>query len=131
MEKLKLPLHPHNLLVRWSNFICGFYGHPVYLGGSQLTDKENPRDVDVICILPDDVFCKRYQIKDLEQFLLKWTAGLWEKEHWDWNEDMLHKTYHGWDFTHMNIDFKVIPDKENIANYNDKPRVRLDTRNNE
>jgi hypothetical protein len=131
MNKLELPLHPHNLLVRWANQIRGFYGYPVYLVGSQLTDKPNPRDVDVCCILPDDVFCKRYQVKDLDQFLLKKNSGLWEKENWEWSDDMVHKTHQGWDFTNMNIDFKVISTTEDRIEYKDKPRLKLDTREDE
>ncbi len=43
----------------WANQIVARYGHPVYLVGSALAEQET-RDVDVVCILPDDEFRNRF-----------------------------------------------------------------------
>jgi hypothetical protein len=131
MKKLSFPLHPHNLLVRWCNLQRGFYGYPIYLVGSQVTDKENPRDVDICCILPDDIFCKRFGVKDLKQFLSRMESGLWDEENWSWSDDMVHHSLHGCEWTKMNIDFKVISNMQDMTEYKDKPKMKLDTREDE
>jgi hypothetical protein len=52
MIKIKQEFSETHSLVRFANKMCGFYGHPVYLVGSQLTS-ETPRDVDLVCVIPD------------------------------------------------------------------------------
>src|SRR4051812_25707708 len=47
------------LLRGWANQIAARYGHPVYIIGSALFE-ERPRDVDVVCILPDKEFRNRF-----------------------------------------------------------------------
>lgn len=49
----------------WANSIAARYGHPVYLVGSALRavtldDVYKLRDVDIVCILPDDEFRNRF-----------------------------------------------------------------------
>lgn len=43
----------------WANQIAARFGHPIYLVGSALTE-DRPRDVDIVCVLPDDEFRNRY-----------------------------------------------------------------------
>lgn len=128
--KLKLPLSPENKLVRWANSIRVFYGHPVYLVGSQLT-KENPRDVDVCCILPDDEFELRYG--PVDQWIDEGCSGLYTNLRWNWGDDVVKKCMHGRKETKLEIDFKVIPQKFDIEQYGmgkEKffPKLKLDTR---
>ena len=127
INEIHLPLGKAHRLVRWANTISGYYGFPVYLVGSALI-KTMPRDIDVCCIIPDDLFCKRYHIEDIQQHVSKKISGMWEDEHWRWSDDVVKRTYLGWDYTHMNIDFKAISETESRAQgYEDKPRLQLST----
>jgi hypothetical protein len=128
INEIHLPLSPEHRLVRWANYMRGYYGFPIYLVGSALT-KKMPRDIDVCCIIPDALFCQRYHIEDIQQHVSKKISGIWNDEHWRWSDDVMKKVYHGWDFTHMNIDFKVISEAESKEQgYMDKPKLQLDTR---
>jgi hypothetical protein len=128
INEIHLPLGETNRLVRWANYMRGYYGFPIYLVGSAL-NKTMPRDIDVCCIIPDDLFCKRYHIDNIEQHVSKKISGIWNNSHWRWSDDIIKKTYHGWDFTHMNIDFKVISETENKEQgYEGKEKLQLDTR---
>lgn len=121
-------LNPYGILARWANHVRGFYGHPVYLVGSALT-KEEPRDIDVICILPDEEFKHRYGIKNIEQFFRDKILGDFSKPHWNLVDDYLKKTKHGWRFTKMNIDFKVKAEYENKNFHYTSKKEILDTKN--
>jgi hypothetical protein len=127
MSKLKLPLSPEHLLVRWANGVRGFYGYPVYLVGSQLTDKLNPRDVDVICFLPKEIFELRYG--NYDEWCSEGCTGLWTNIRWVWSDDCVKRSYEGMRYTDLLIDFKVYSDNEEkgfpIENF---PKLKLDTR---
>lgn len=43
----------------WANQMAARYGHPVYLVGSALVE-DNPRDVDLAVVLPDEEFKNRF-----------------------------------------------------------------------
>lgn len=127
--KLQLPLEPTHPLVRWANSIRGFYGHPVYLVGSQLTDKPDPRDVDVICVIPNDEFTLRFG--DVYKWLDEGGTGQWTDVRWRWSDHCVKKWKQGCLETGLNLDFKVIPMCAHIGEYGDHPTHRLDTRNDD
>ncbi len=138
MTKIKIDsLTETSSLVRFANKMCGFYGHPVYLVGSQLTS-ESPRDIDVVCELPDPEFKLRFfpdwwdsdlsEKQEIEKFFLGIHSGLHKTEHWNWYEDNLKKTLFAMKMLHIPIDFKVYPKSYCEDNFKDKPKMRLDTR---
>jgi hypothetical protein len=127
--KLKLPLAPENRLVRWANAIRGFYGHPVYLVGSQITGSEDPRDIDIVCSIPDQEFELRYG--SVQQWIQEGESGLWTDVRWIWSDDVVKKCLHGMKETKLQIDFKVQPEthfKEYANIHAAFPPVQIDTR---
>jgi len=128
--KLKLPLSPEHLLVRWTNSIRGFYGHPVLLVGSQITGKENPRDVDGVCAIPDEEFQLRYG--SVNDWMQEGGTGLWTEVRWRWSDDCVKRALDGMDYTGLIVDFKVQPMSQfkGYAHiHKEFPPVKLDTRN--
>lgn len=127
--KLHLPLPPDHRLVKWANGIRGFYGHPVLLVGSQVTGKENPRDVDIVCAIPDDEFELRYG--DVNLWLQEGGTGLWTDVRWKWADDCVKKSLDGMRCTKLQIDFKVQPMAQ-FKGYDfvnkEFPPYKLDTR---
>ena len=125
LKKLPLPLPSNHKLVIWANQIRGFYGHPVYLVGSQTTGKENPRDVDVVCGIPDSEFTLRYG--DVNEWLEQGATGKWTDVRWNWADDCSKRSIDGMECTGFLIDFKVQP----MAQFNGFahiPKIRLDTK---
>jgi len=125
-DRKDIPCLQTNLLERWANLIRGFYGHPVYLGGSQLV-KDAPRDVDVFVIIPDDEFKLRYQCDDIKQWGLRYNNGLWDDSNWNWADDISHKSLQAMKFIRMQIDFKLYPQSYQDEFYKDKELLQLDT----
>lgn len=131
INKLKLPLSNEHKIVRWANSMRGFYGHPIYLVGSQITGKDNPRDVDVICAIPDNEFQLRYG--DVNAWMDQGLTGIWTEIRWRWPDDCVKRSLDGMEATGLIIDFKVQP----MAQYKGYahihaqfPPYQLDTRNN-
>ena len=127
--KLKLPLAPENRIVRWANAISAFYGHPLYLVGSQLYEKKKPSDVDIVCPIPDAEFAIRYG--DVEQWQDEGISGLYSELRWDWADDCYKRSMAGTSDTKMVIDFKVQPMSHWLGYsgiHTAFPPVRLDTR---
>lgn len=118
-----------SLLVRWANLISGFYGKPVYLVGSS-TVKGNPRDIDVVCVIPDEEFMLRYQVDSIEQWGLRYRSGSFDlhESTWRWADDCCHKALQGMQFTHKYIDFKVYPESYDKSQFADKVKIKLDAR---
>jgi hypothetical protein len=138
MIKLKLDtLNETHSLVRFANKMCGFYGHPVFLVGSQL-NSETPRDVDVVCEIPDIEFKLRYFSdwldsdltlnQEVDKFFLAIHTGLHTEEHWNWYDDLSKKSLFGMRTLHIPIDFKVYPKSYVNENFKGLPKLRLDTR---
>ena len=137
MIKLNLELDETSRLVRFANKMCGFYGHPVYLVGSQLTS-ETPRDVDLICIIPDEEFKMRWfpdwwtgsddPKEAIEKFYLGIHTGIHKEEHWHWYQDMKKQSLFGMKGAHLPIDFKIQAESYSVSHYIDSPKKRLDTR---
>lgn len=125
-----------NVLVRYANKMAGFYNNPVYLVGSQL-DSDNPRDVDIVCIISDEEFKLRWlrtwclgdnNLKDeIDKFYLGIHTGIHETEHWEWYRDMWKKTLYGLKMTKLPIDFKVQAQSYADSHYLEKKKLRLDT----
>lgn len=137
MIKLSLNFNETDKLVRFANKMCGFYGHPVYLVGSQLTS-ETPKDVDVVCILPDEEFKLRWfpdwflgenSLQDeIDKFYLGVHTGIHLPEHWNWYEEMVKKSLFGRKSCRLPIDFKTESKSYAETHFNDKEMLRLDTR---
>jgi hypothetical protein len=138
MEKLKLPLEKiiinpgtdkerifEHKLVIWANSIRAFYGHPIYLVGSQLTEKENPRDIDIVCIIPNNEFELRYG--SLNKWCDESGTGVYTEVRWSWADDCLKRSLSGMQETGYSIDFKIQA-KTIALGYEDKPKLKLDTR---
>lgn len=105
--KLQLPLDKSHRLVRWANSISAFYGHPLYLVGSQITGKENPSDVDIVCPIPDDEFTLRYG--SCEAWCDEGCTGLYTEIKWDWADDCLKRSLSAMRETGLRVDFKIQP----------------------
>lgn len=133
-DQKDIPCLKGNLLIRWANHIAGFYGHPVYLVGSQL-HKDNPRDVDLVCIIPDDEFVTRFinqfevighnDLEKCEQWYLRWQSGLYNESNWVWAKDVSHKSLQGMRFTSMNVDLKILSRLMQDKNYQNKPIMKI------
>lgn len=113
------------LLLRHANHLAEFYGGPVYLVGSALR-KPNPRDYDIVVIIPDTDFFHRYGLtpKDWEK---EGASGLYENR-WRWAADMIKQTRRAWSHTMENVDLKIIPEWSEAARWAKEPKFRLDTR---
>lgn len=118
-----------SLIVRWANLIRAFYGHPVYLVGSSLT-KENPRDCDVVCVIPDEEFILRYGVDDVKQWGFRYRSGSFDLHEscWKWADDVVHKSLQGMRFTRKYIDFKVFPESYDLEHFKEFQKLKLDSR---
>ena len=105
--KLQLPLDKTHPLVGWANSIRGLYGQPVFLVGSQITGKENPRDIDVVCAIPDDEFTIRFG--DVNEWCQEGVTGLWTEIRWKWSDECIKRWKEGSLECGQgyNIDFKI------------------------
>lgn len=122
--KLELPLDKEHKLIKWANSIRGHYGHPVYLVGSQLTDKENPRDVDIVLVLPNDEFTLRFG--NVYEWIKEGVTGNWTSIRWSWSEECIKRWKEGCIETDLNLDFKIEPMMQHIG-LKHLPSLRLDT----
>ena len=107
MAKLKLPLEKNHPLVKWANQIQEFYGYNVMLVGSQITGSESPRDVDIVCAIPDREFELRYG--SVNDWVEQGKTGLWTEIRWKWANDCIKKSSDIIKSTGIQIDFKVQP----------------------
>lgn len=112
------------LLAGWANQIAARYGHPVYLVGSAL-EKEHPRDVDIVVVLPDDEFTNRFDRPDH-----CWRLGS-ESAQTEGAKRLFAEIakvarqcaqYHQC----INVDFKIYAASE-AAKHDGKPKLRIDT----
>jgi len=105
--KLNLPLDKNHPLVIWANSIRDCYGHPVYLVGSQLTDKKEPRDVDVVCAIPDDEFALRFG--NANKWMEEGITGQYTEIRLKWIDECIKRWKEAVIETNLNIDFKIQP----------------------
>ena len=133
IARCKIKILESDLITRWANAMSGFYGHPIYLVGSQLT-KTNPRDVDIVCVIPDEEFKLRYiQIYhkehhdiEIQQWYSRYMCGLYNESNWLWWRDCHAKSIQGMRNTRQMIDFKVWAESTDKGNFYHKPKLRLD-----
>ena len=135
MKKLVQNCDETSKIVRFANKMVGFYGHPVYLVGSHLIS-ENPRDVDILGIVPDEDFKIRWfpnwyrenSKEEIEEFYLGIHTGIHKDEHWKYYADMMKQSFLGIKATYLPIDFKVQAQSYSDSHFLEKPKLRLDTR---
>lgn len=118
VRRLKLQLHG------WACQMAVRFGVPVYLVGSALVD-DNPRDIDLSIVLPDEDFTARYG--DVQRWDSEMWGIAWGAERQRWAEDQIKLARHLVAAYKMNIDLKIEPLFRAAAIYQGKPRVRLDT----
>ena len=110
-------------LENWANQISARFGHPVFLVGSAIEKGVNARDVDVVCIVPDEEFIKCYgPLKGSYALTSEWgakTRTLWA--------EVGKLSAVGRRLTGLPIDFKVQSMAEVYELFRDRPAVRLDT----
>lgn len=58
--------------------------YPIILVGSSLV-KDNPRDIDLVCILPDDKFKLIFKISP-KQWHEEGKSGNWSNERYEWGQ---------------------------------------------
>lgn len=110
----------------WANQIAARFGYPVYLVGSSLREVD-PRDVDVVCVIPDEDFCDRYGCHWAECQLM----GPTEKGR-KWYADMAKLVRYAMQYHRMfrgrvNLDFKVQSVSWASSRSKEQPRIRIDT----
>lgn len=96
------------LLMRWANFVRGYYGVPVYLVGSALLDfNSRPRDWDVRIFIDNEQFARRFG--DRDQWEKERTSGMWTDVSWKWSDECVKRSREGAEHTHLNVDFQILP----------------------
>jgi hypothetical protein len=123
------PIEPGRLL---ASILCGFgsdlyarYGHPAYLVGSGLQSTDihsiwQLRDVDIVCVLPDDEFFNRFGA-DWQHV----QGGLSTARRWLAECGKMGRQAAG-SLSNMNVDFKVQSESWTQARHAGKPRLRID-----
>lgn len=114
-------------LYRFANSLRGLYGQPVYLCGSALRpDNPDPRDYDIRIMLPDEQFRARYG--DPRKWEDEGAIGNWTRVRWRWSDDCSKQSKRGWAETRLNVDVQVYPASHARNLYQNKRRIRIDTR---
>ncbi|WP_221039213.1 hypothetical protein [Gelria sp. Kuro-4] len=96
------------------------YSCPIYLVGSAL-NTDTPRDVDILAIMPDDEFAKRYG--SVKEWVQQGETGDWGEARWRWSRECTRQTKQLWRVTDMKIDFQIQP--ESYANSYKAPKLLL------
>lgn len=133
-EKVEIKCLENDLVIRYANNVSGFFGHPCYLVGSQLT-KDNPRDVDLLIIIPDEEFVLRYinqhdaigenDRQKCVQWGLRHINGLYNESNWKWAKDISHKSLQGMRFARAYIDLKVYPQSYQDDYHKDDLKLKI------
>lgn len=105
-----------------------YFGLPVYLVGGALRDFD-PRDLDVVIPVPDDLFRAMHGDPFGKVDLTRWSSGLrdanppafWRR----WARDCAKQSRVMTLFCGRTVDFKTQP-QSYFDTYTDKPRIRLD-----
>jgi len=110
------------LLCGFANQVAARYNAPVYLVGSALTNAAS-RDVDLVVILTDDQWEKRYEIGYYDHLKVGDYTGLLVNNYW---LDVAKLNQWALDKLKLNVDFKV-QNESQVKQYNlNGPRLRLD-----
>jgi hypothetical protein len=108
------------VLQGWANQMAARFGAPVYLVGSSLTEVQ-PRDVDIVIILPLDDFVARYgNSPDWKWHTLE--PG-WDDGSLRWAADVAKLGAFCSRVHKLNVDLKITPP---VDWHKGKPRLRLD-----
>ena len=111
-----------------------YFGLPVYLVGGALTDPD-PRDIDVVVVIPDNLFVLTYGDRECFQkdgHIL--AISQWTGDNHDPNPEKLWRRWaldcakHNRKLTancHRRVDFRTQPQSHAEAVYADKPRAVL------
>jgi hypothetical protein len=125
---------PPASLIRYANGLAGFYGHPVFVVGSSLRSA-NARDIDLVCVIPDQDFWLRYinpnprvglKNDNVEQFWLRYMTEMYNKANWMWWREMNKKSRAGMENTRLYVDFKVFSQWYDDRYYSKLPKFRID-----
>lgn len=125
LDQTNVPTHVHHqwpMLEAYAQELAARYGAAIYLVGSALVPANSePRDWDVRCILPDDVFERAYgPLKEWAQ------VAPFSATRTRWAADCAKQTSLGWSICPgLYIDFQVLPESQCRRDHA-KPRVRLD-----
>lgn len=118
----------HVLRIHANHLAARYYGCPVYLVGSALAESD-PRDVDVVIVMPDDLFVRVYgdHGDTIDTYLLAigtlHPAAIWQR----WARDCVKRSLELTERLHRSGDLKVMPERlASGASLADKPRLRLD-----
>lgn len=93
--------------------------YPVVLIGSVLV-KDNPRDIDIVCILPDKEFKLEFGLS-AKQWRKEGKEGNWSNERWEWARKSIEGGKSLAKRLKGNIDFKFIP----VSFYEEIKETRL------
>lgn len=116
--------HVADLITRlrpWANQLAARFGHPVFLVGSAL-EEEDPRDVDVVCILPSLEFWGRYGGSLSHEA----PSAQWKPGSLRWGRDMAKLGAYASQHLGVNVDLKVQADYLADHRFPDRPRERID-----
>jgi hypothetical protein len=116
VEFLKLKLNG------WADQIACRFGYPVYVVGSALT-KENPRDIDIVVMLPVEDFISRYG--SINEWLRD-TWVEWGETRQRWAVDVAKISRDATKALSLNIDFKIQPMNIALQENAGKPKLRID-----
>jgi hypothetical protein len=114
-----------DILSGFGNDLFARYGHPAYLVGSGLETRTiddiwKLRDVDIVCVLPDDEFFNRFgadwlHVKGGLSTAIRWVTEVGK---------MARQAARC--MSNLNVDFKVQSESWAKARHDGKPRLRID-----
>ena len=109
-------------LKRIANQLYGYYGGPVYLVGSALTD-ENPRDIDIKVVVSRKDFERLFG--NYDHFAVEYSTGEFGDVAWKWVDDRLKRCRILSEEIGQNIDFGCYSEEMWRTDF---PYLRIDTR---
>lgn len=105
-SKLNLPLESDNKLVLWANQWSGLLGCPIFIVGSQLTDKINPNDVDIVIPMTKEQF--EIEFGDINDWANE-SSGKYSEIKWKWWTRCNKIKDDGFNDTGLKLDVKIQP----------------------
>lgn len=105
-SKLNLPLESDNKLVLWANQWSGLLGCPIFIVGSQLTDKINPNDVDIVIPMTKEQF--EIEFGDINDWANE-SSGKYSEIKWKWWTRCNKIKEDGFNDTGLKLDVKIQP----------------------
>lgn len=105
-SKLNLPLESDNKLVLWANQWSGLLGCPIFIVGSQLTDKINPNDVDIVIPMTKEQF--EIEFGDINDWTNE-SSGKYGEIKWKWWTRCNKIKEDGFNDTGLKLDVKIQP----------------------